>query len=77
MADNKVAQSIESPDGQVCVDVFRRPDGSWGFEAYRRDPEDPSGWFATGHHAGRVFQDQASANRAAQQAVPWIADIQG
>jgi len=26
-----------------CVDVFARPDGTFGFEEFRRDPED-MGW---------------------------------
>ena len=35
-----VLSSIETPDGGRCVDLFRTPDGSFGFEEYRRDAED-------------------------------------
>ncbi|HEY2564091.1 MAG TPA: hypothetical protein VGI44_10300, partial [Acidimicrobiales bacterium] len=26
-----------------CVDIFSRPDGTFGFEEFRRDPEDMGG----------------------------------
>ena len=35
-----VLQSIESVSRIYCVDVFIRPDGSFGFEEFRKDPED-------------------------------------
>lgn len=72
MAANKVVRSIEAPGGDQCVDIFVRPDGSWGFEAYRRDVEDGRGWFPTGHFAGREFDTRAEAERAASLAVPWL-----
>ena len=52
---NKVSRSIETGDGGRCVDIFVRPDGSWGFEEYRRDVEDARGWFPIGGHARKVF----------------------
>ena len=39
---NKVIRSINAPGDARCVDLFARPDGSFGFEEYRRDPEDCS-----------------------------------
>jgi hypothetical protein len=35
-----VLASWQSSDRFRCVDIFRRPDGSYGFEEFRRDPED-------------------------------------
>lgn len=67
-----VLTSTESPDGTRCVDLFRRADGTFGFEEYRRDPEDPRGWSAVGDHAERVFHDQDEANKAAHAAVAWL-----
>lgn len=72
MAANKVIRSIEAPGGQVCVDIFCRPDGSFGFELYRRDPEDAHGWYPAGHFAGQRFADAAAATDAAGRAAPWI-----
>ena len=75
MAANKVIRSIEAPGGQFCVDLFRRPDGSFGFELYRREPEDSHGWYAIGHYGDQRFPDVAAVERAAVLAVPWISDI--
>ncbi len=45
---NRVLRSIETQEGERCVDFFIRPDGSFGFEEYRRDAEDRRGWFPIG-----------------------------
>jgi hypothetical protein len=43
--DRLVLDSVETPDGGRCVKIFRRGGGTFGFEVYRRDAEDLSGWF--------------------------------
>jgi hypothetical protein len=35
-----VFASIENFEHERCVDFFSRPDGSFGFEEFRGDPED-------------------------------------
>ena len=72
---NKVHQSVEAPGGAVCIDFFQRPDGSWGFEEYRRDAEDGSGWYRTGHLGDIVYAEFAAAVDSAVQYVPWLADV--
>ena len=72
MADNKVTDSIEAPGGARCVDIFMRPDKSWGFEEYRRDSEDGTGWFRIGFHADRRFANRDDACEAALQSVTWL-----
>jgi hypothetical protein len=69
---NKVNRSIETPDGGRCVDLFRRHDGSFGFEEYRRDPEDGSGWYPVGRHAGAIFASEAGALAEARRLVGWL-----
>ena len=54
------------------MDVFRRTDGSFGFDLFRRDPEDPSGWYSVGHFGDVVFLSKEEAHLAAQDAVPWF-----
>lgn len=56
------------------MDIFCRPDGSFGFELYRREPEDAHGWFPVGHYAGMAFPDAAAAQAAAGRAERWIED---
>jgi hypothetical protein len=70
---NKVTRSIETPDGGRCVDLYRRADASFGFEEYRRDPEDAGGWFPVGHHADAAFDTEAAALAEARHRVAWLA----
>ncbi len=74
---NKVTRSIETPDGGRCVDLFRRPDASFGFEEYRRDVEDAAGWFPTGFHADATFPTEAAALAEARHRVTWLALVLG
>ena len=69
---NKVLVSIETDDGGRCVDLFRRPDGSFGFEEYRRDVEDGQGWFAIGSFGDRRFESEVLAKTAALNVVTWL-----
>ena len=70
-----VLHSINSPDGHLCVDVFDRPDGTFGFEEFRRDFEDKSGWFAIGGHKEHVFASPEDALQAAIKVVVWFHGI--
>ncbi|RBI86154.1 hypothetical protein DRV85_05195 [Rhodosalinus halophilus] len=67
-----VLRSVNLPGERVCVDLFRRPDGTYGFEEYRREPEDGRGWFVIGHHGHRVFDSEAAALAAARREVAWL-----
>ena len=69
---NKVHHSFEAPGGSVCVDIFERPDGSWGIEEYRRDAEDGRGWYVTGFLGGTRYGDRESAISSAESLVPWF-----
>ena len=69
---NRVLASIETDDGGRCVDIFQRPDATFGFEEYRRDSEDRSGWFPIGFHASNVYATEAEARTAARAAVAWL-----
>ena len=72
---NRVLRSIETPEGERCVDFFIRPDGSFGFEEYRRDAEDGRGWFPIGFHAGKSFASEQEAEAKALAAVSWLKDV--
>ncbi|MDG2286565.1 MAG: hypothetical protein P8N43_13705 [Alphaproteobacteria bacterium] len=64
--------SINSDDQTRCVDVFARADGSYGFEEYRRDPEDTRGWFPIGGFADLTFEQQEHAMAKARARVNWL-----
>ena len=64
--------SIENDTHDLCVDLFERPDGSCGFEAFRRDVEDLGAWTPIGYHAHRSLPSRRAALEAAEAAVPWL-----
>ncbi|MCV2889737.1 hypothetical protein [Ruegeria aquimaris] len=71
---NKVLRSINLDGETICVDIFLRPDGSFGFDEFRRDPEDGRGWYSIGHHGTGRYANEDQALRAALDTVGWLAD---
>lgn len=70
----RVVSSINSPAGDHCVDIFVRDDGTFGFEEYRRDPEDMRGWFPLHRYSSQVFATDQEALAKAKQTVAWMAE---
>ena len=69
----RVVASFDSPEGDHCVDIFMRDDGTFGFEEYRRDSEDMRGWFPLHRYSHQVFATDADALVQAKAAVAWMA----
>ena len=67
-----VLESIENGDHDRCVDIFRRPDGTHGFEEFRRDPEDRGAWTPVRHFSGTKFATRDTARAAALTWMPWL-----
>lgn len=72
---NKVLHSINHVGDALCVDVFLRPDGTYGFELYRRDPEDPRGWYPIGQYGHMSWDSVEQVMRAARQNVLWLNEV--
>jgi hypothetical protein len=68
-----VLVSFQTDDGSRCVDIFSRPDNTFGFEEFRRDPEDMGVWTPVSYYSGRAYETEGDATDAARQAVPWLA----
>ena len=68
---NKVLESFNNYAIDRCVDIFVRPDSTFGFEEYRRDFEDGR-WFAIGMYSNRVFDSQNDAIKDAETNVEWF-----
>jgi hypothetical protein len=47
-----VFRSVENDVHDRCVDLFSRPDGSFGFEEFRQDVEDQGAWTPVGSFSG-------------------------
>ena len=69
-----VFTSIEDAHGERCVDLFLRPDGSYGFEEFRRDVEDAGAWTPVQYYSGAVYASKDEAVAAATRVVGWLAE---
>jgi hypothetical protein len=67
-----VLRSIENAQHDRCVDLFERPDGSFGFEEFRRDVEDAGAWTPVAYYSGAAYSSTDDALRAAAKAVVWL-----
>jgi hypothetical protein len=67
--------SPSTPSVDRCVDLFARPDGTFGFEEFRRDPEDMGAWTPVAYYSIRKFDTEAEALAAARDIVPWLPDV--
>ena len=70
-----VLASPSTPAVDRCVDVFVRSDGTFGFEEFRRDPEDMGVWTAVAYYSTRRFVNEADALSAARHAVSWLPEV--
>lgn len=70
----KVLSSHENEYADRCVDVFARPDGTYGFEEYRRDAEDMGAWTPVAHYSARSFPTREEAWSQATHSVAWLAE---
>jgi hypothetical protein len=69
-----VLKSIENDQHDRCVDLFRRPDGSFGFEEFRRDVEDAGAWTPVAFYSGTAYATREAALSAAVARVVWLAE---
>ena len=67
--------SVENSEHDRCVDIFSRPDGSHGFEEFRRDIEDGGRWTPVQYYSGVAYVSSAAALETAERCVPWLGDI--
>lgn len=67
--------SHETPEGDRCTDIFSRPNGTFGFEEFRRDPEDMGTWTPMSHFSSHEFATEADTLEAARRAVRWLGPL--
>ncbi len=67
-----VLPSIENDHHDRCIDLFRRSDGSFGFEEFRCDAEDAGAWTPVRFYAGGLYPSAEAALAAARRAVVWL-----
>ena len=69
---NIVVQPLNLEGNTVCADIFMRADGAYGFDEFRRVPENGRGWFSIGHYGSREFSEFDEALKDAKQPVAWL-----
>jgi hypothetical protein len=69
-----VFDSIENREHDRCVDLFSRPDGTHGFEEFRRDVEDAGAWTPVQYYSHARYRSKNAALSAAVAAVTWLTD---
>jgi hypothetical protein len=70
-----VFESIENAEHDRCIDLFCRPDKTFGFEEFRRDPEDNGEWTPVQYFSGLVFGSSDDALKQAERSVAWLPDV--
>ncbi|HET7884791.1 MAG TPA: hypothetical protein VFL62_01065 [Bradyrhizobium sp.] len=70
-----VIASLENAEHDKCVDIFSRPDGSYGFEEFRRDVEDRGRWTPLQTYSALVCASPATALATAERTVTWLAPV--
>ncbi len=71
----RVLASPSTANADRCVDIFLRPDGTFGFEEFRRDPEDGGAWTPIAYFSGREYGSEEAALAAARSCVPWLGGV--
>jgi hypothetical protein len=67
-----VLASPSTPTADRCLDIFSRPNGKFGFEEFRRDPEDMASWTPVAYYSGTEYASEPEAVAAARNVVPWL-----
>ncbi len=70
-----VLASHQTDEANRCVDIFSRPDGTFGFEEFRRDPEDMGAWTPVTYFSGLEYPAESNAVAAARRAVSWLGPL--
>jgi hypothetical protein len=70
-----VIASTSTASVDRCVDIFARPEGTFGFEEFRRDPEDMGAWTPVADFSSRQFKTEGEAVAAARESVRWLAEV--
>ena len=70
-----VIESYQTFDGVHCVDVFSRPNGTFGYEEFRRDPEDMGAWTPIGYFSVHDYGSRDEAFEAARERISWLGPL--
>jgi hypothetical protein len=70
-----VLASYQTFETDRCIDIFSRPNGTFGFEEFRRDSEDMGVWTPISYFSGHEYPTEAAVIYAARRAVRWFGPL--
>ena len=70
--DQVVINSINNDDNNLCIDFFIRNNNTFGYQEYRKDPENISEWYRTGNYDYKVFLNKDDAYHDAKKTIVWF-----
>ena len=73
----RVVHSVENETATRCVDIVVWSDGQFGFQEWRREPEDPGNWWLLSEGGGMRHSSKTDAEAAARASVPWFGALGG
>jgi len=71
MASDVIA-TLHNKDADRAVKIIKRSDGTFGFNEFRRDPEDAGGWTLVRENPQGIYATQEQATAAARAG--WLRD---
>jgi len=75
LKEQVVIQSINNDESNLCIDFFTRNNGTFGYEEYRKDPENASSWYKIGYFTYKIFSSKDEAYNDAVKTISWLNKI--
>ncbi len=72
LKNETVVRSINNDESNLCVDLFKRNNETFGYEEYRKDPESTSGWYRIGNYSNKIFLSINEAYQDALKKIIWL-----
>ena len=69
---SRVMATLHNDDAHRCVKIIEGSDGTFGFQEFRRDPEDAGGWTLVRESPPGTYATQVQAVAAAKNEVAWF-----
>ena len=70
--DSVVINSINNDNNNLCIDFFIRKNKTFGYQEYRKDPENISEWYRIGYYDYKVFLNKDDAYQDAKKTIVWF-----
>jgi hypothetical protein len=70
-----VIATLHNGDGDRCVKIVKRADGTFGLREFRKDPEDAGGWTLVSDSPTANHATKEQALDAARAGVAWLGEI--